>query len=133
LGKKSHDIEVPLICIVDDELSVLEATVSLLESAGYRAKGFSSTQDFLAWPQFPSIDCLIVDLTMPSISGFELHHRLTVNHYQIPTIFMTAYDDDDIRIRASQAGAAGFVLKPFSDESLFQTVDSALANRPPEH
>jgi DNA-binding NarL/FixJ family response regulator len=45
---------------------------------------------------------------------------------------MTAYDDDDIRIRASQAGAAGFVLKPFSDESLFQTVDSALANRHPE-
>jgi FixJ family two-component response regulator len=132
LGKKRQDIEVPLICIVDDDVSVLEAIVGLIESGGYLAKGFCSSEDFLAWRQLPNTACLIVDVTMPSISGFELHRRLTANHYRIPTIFMTAYDDDDVRIRASQAGVAGFLLKPFSDESLFQTVDSALANRPAE-
>jgi FixJ family two-component response regulator len=63
---------------------------------------------------------------MPSINGFELHRLLTAKDYRIPTIFVTAYDDEDLRIRAFQAGAAGFLLKPFRDESLFQTIGSAL-------
>jgi FixJ family two-component response regulator len=126
LDNNSQDTEVPLICIVDDDLSVLEALVGLVESAGYRVLGFSSTADFLDWPHIPSASCLIVDVIMPSISGFELHRLLTAKHYRIPIIFITAYDDEDLRIRAFQAGAAGFLLKPFSDGPLFQTISSAL-------
>jgi FixJ family two-component response regulator len=126
LGKNSQHTEVPFICIVDDDSSVLEAMVGLLESAGYRVLGFSSTADFLDWPHIARAACLIVDLIMPSISGFELHRLLTAKHYRIPTIFITAYDDEDFRIRAFQAGAAGFLLKPFSDESLFQTISTAV-------
>jgi two-component system, LuxR family, response regulator FixJ len=126
LGKNSQHIEAPLICIVDDDSSVLEAIVGLLESAGYRVLGFSSTAGFLDWPHIASAACVIVDLIMPSIGGFELHRLLTAKHYRIPTIFITAYDDEDLRIRAFQAGAAGFLLKPFSHESLFQTISSAL-------
>jgi FixJ family two-component response regulator len=127
LGKNSQHTEVPLICIVDDDLSVLEAIVGLMESTGYRVVGFSSTADFLEWPHIASAACLLVDVMMPSISGFELHRLLTAKQYRIPTIFITAYDDEDLRVRAFQAGAAGFLLKPFGDEALFQTINSALA------
>jgi FixJ family two-component response regulator len=126
LGKNSQHTGLPLICIVDDDSSVLEAMVGLAESAGYRVLGFSSTADFLDWPHIASAACLMVDLIMPSISGFELHRLLTAKHYRIPTIFITAHDDEDLRIRAFQAGAAGFLLKPFSDESLFQAINAAL-------
>jgi FixJ family two-component response regulator len=129
LGNNSQHTEVPLICIVDDDSSVLEAIVGLLESTGYRVLGFSSTADFLKWPHIASAACLLVDVMMPSIGGFELHRLLTARHYRIPTIFITAYDDEDLRIRAFQAGAAGFLLKPFSDDSLFQTISSALQKR----
>ena len=124
--KNSQDTGGPLICIVDDDSSVLEAIVGLLESAGYPVLGFSSTADFLDWSRIRRAACLLVDVMMPSISGFELHRLLTAKHYRIPTIFITAYDDEDVRIRAFQAGAAGFLLKPFSDESLFQAIRSAL-------
>jgi FixJ family two-component response regulator len=126
LGQDSQNTGVPLICIVDDDSSVLEAMVGLIESAGYRVIGFRATADFLEWPQILSTACLIVDVMMPTISGFELHRLLTAKGYRIPTIFITAYDDEDLRIRASKAGAAGFLLKPFSDESLFHTIRSAL-------
>jgi FixJ family two-component response regulator len=130
LGQNSQNTEVPLICIVDDDLSVLEAMVGLVESAGYRVIGFRATADFLEWPQIPSTACLIVDVMMPAISGFELHRLLTAKGYRIPTIFITAYDDEDLRTRTFKAGAAGFLLKPFSDESLFLTISSALEQRP---
>jgi len=100
--------------------------VCLVESAGYQVLGFSSTADFLDWPHIRNAACVLVDVMMPSISGFELHRLLTSKHCRLPTIFITAYDDEDLRIRALQVGAAGFLLKPFSDESLFQAIRSAL-------
>jgi FixJ family two-component response regulator len=124
--KNRQDTGDPLICIVDDDSSVLEAMVCLVESAGYQVLGFSSTADFLDWPQIRNAACLLVDVMMPSISGFELHRLLTAKRCRLPTIFITAYDDEDLRIRALQVGAAGFLLKPFSDESLFQAIRSAL-------
>jgi FixJ family two-component response regulator len=132
LGQNSQNTKVPLICIVDDDSSVLEAMVGLVESAGYRVIGFRATADFLEWPQIHCTACLIVDVMMPAISGFELHRLLTAKGYRIPTIFITAYDDEDLRIRSFKAGAAGFLLKPFSDESLFHTISSALEQRPAE-
>jgi FixJ family two-component response regulator len=132
LGKKRQHIKVPLISIVDDDLSVVEAMVSLIESVGYKAKGFCSADDFLKWPRLLNTACLILDVFMPSIGGFELHRRLTAWNCRIPIIFMTSFDSDDVRIRAIQAGAVGFLFKPFSQESLFQAVRSALANQQEE-
>ena len=132
MGQDSQNTGVPLICIVDDDSSVLEAMVGLIESAGYRVIGFRTTADFLEWPQILSATCLIVDVMMPAISGLELHRLLTAKGYRIPTIFITAYDDEDLRIRAFKAGAAGFLLKPFGDESLFHTIRSALEQSPAE-
>ena len=128
--KKRQRIKVPLICIVDDDESVVESMVSLIQSVGYEAKGFVSAEHFLKSRQMYHTTCLIVDVRMPTIGGFELQRRLAAGNCHIPTIFMTAYESDDIHIQALQAQAAGVLCKPFSQESLFQAVSSALASPP---
>jgi FixJ family two-component response regulator len=128
LGKKRQHIKVPLISIVDDDRSVVEAMISLIQSVGYRAKGFRSAEDFLMSRQLLKTACLILDVRMPSVGGLELQRRLAATNYRIPIIFVTSYDSDDVRTQALQAGAVGFLRKPFSQESLFQAVRSALAN-----
>jgi FixJ family two-component response regulator len=129
LGEKSQQIKVPLISIVDDDWSLVEAVVSLLQSVGYLAEGYCSAEDFLQSPQLLNTDCLILDIRMPSIGGLELQRTLAARNYRIPIIFITSYDSDDARNQAFQAGAVGFLSKPFSQEALSQAVGSALANR----
>jgi FixJ family two-component response regulator len=128
LGKKRQHVKVPLISIVDDDLSVVEAMVSLIQSVGYQAKGFLSAEEFLKSRQLLHSACLILDVLMPSMNGFELQGRLAAANYRIPIIFITALDSDDVRVRAFQTGAVEFLCKPFSQESLFQALRSALAN-----
>jgi FixJ family two-component response regulator len=123
-------MKVPLICIVDDDESVVESMVSLIQSVGYKAKGFVSAEDFLNSRQMHHTTCLIVDVRMPTIGGFELQRRLAAENFRIPTIFITAYECDHIHIQALEAHAAAVLCKPFSQESLFQAVSSALANQP---
>jgi FixJ family two-component response regulator len=129
LSKNRQHIEVPLISVVDDDRSVVEAMVSLIQSVGYKAKGFRSAEDFLKSRQLRNTACLILDVLMPSIGGFELQRRLAARNYRIPIIFITSFDSDDVRSKAFQAGAVEFLYKPFSQESLFQAVRSALANQ----
>ena len=129
MGKKPQEVKVPLISIVDDDWSLVEATVGLLQSVGYLAEGFRSAEDFLQSPRLLETDCLILDICMPSIGGLELQRTLATRNYRIPIIFVTSYDSDDARIQAFQAGAVGFLSKPFSQELLSQAVRSALAIR----
>lgn len=126
MNKKRHQAKIPLICIVDDDGSLVEATVSLVESVGYVAEGFRSAEDFLKSPQLPKTDCLILDIRMPSMDGFELQRRLVAGNHRIPIIFVTSYDSDNAKIQAAQAGAVAFLSKPFSQDSLLQAVRSAL-------
>ena len=114
---------------MDDDWSLVEATVSLIQSVGYVAEGFRSAEDFLESRQLLKTDCLILDILMPSMGGFELQRRLAAGSHQIPIIFVTSYDTEDARIQAAQAGAAGFLYKPFSQESLFRAVRSALESQ----
>jgi FixJ family two-component response regulator len=133
LGKKRQHKKVPLISIVDDDRSVVEAMISLIQSVGYKAKGFRSTEEFLKSRQLLNTACLILDVHMPSMGGFELQRRLLAGNYQIPIIFITAYDSDDVRSQALQAEAVGLLGKPFSQESLFQAVRFALQNQHDVH
>jgi FixJ family two-component response regulator len=129
LSKKRQHIKTPLISIVDDDWSLVEATVSLVQSVGYLAEGFRSAEDFLKSSQLLKTDCLILDIRMPSVDGFELQRRLADRNCQIPIIFVTSYDSEDARIQAAKAGAAGFLCKPFNQESLFGAVRSALGSQ----
>ena len=121
--------EIPLISVVDDDLSVVEATVSLLESVGFAAAGFVSAEDFLNSPQLRRSACLILDIRMPGMGGFELQRRLAAGNDHIPIIFITAHGDSDISAEALRRGAVAFLRKPFSQESLLDAVRSALAQR----
>ena len=129
MSRKRQHIKTPLVSIVDDDWSLVEATVSLLQSLGYLAEGFRSAEDFLESRELLKTDCLILDILMPSMGGFELQRRLAARNCQIPIIFVTSYDGEDAQIQAVQAGAVGFLCKPFSQESLFGAVRSALGSQ----
>jgi len=129
LSRKRQHIKTRLVSVVDDDWSLVEATVSLVQSLGYVAEGFRSAEDFLESRQLLKTDCLILDIRMPSMGGFELQRRLAARNHQIPIIFVTSYDNEDARIQAAQAGAVGFLYKPFSQESLFLAVRSALGSQ----
>jgi FixJ family two-component response regulator len=128
LNNKFQQIKAPLISVVDDDWSLVEATVSLLQSVGYLAEGFRSAEDLLQSPHLLDTDCLILDVRMPAIGGFELQRTLVARNFRIPIIFVTSYDSDDARTQALQAGAVEFLSKPFSQESLVLAVRSALEN-----
>jgi len=118
---------VPLISVVDDDRSVVEAIVSLLESVGYAAAGFVSAQDFLNSPQLRRTACLILDVRMPGIGGLELQRRLAAENIHTPIIFITASGELEVSAKALSGGAVAFLRKPFSQESLFTALRSALA------
>ena len=112
---------IPLISVVDDDRSIVESIVSLLESVGYVAVGFVSAQDFLNSPQLRRTACLILDVRMPGMGGLELQRRLTAENLHIPIIFITAHGDQEV------CEGTALLRKPFSQESLLGALRSALA------
>ena len=87
---------------------------------------FASAEQFLASGAAATADCLILDLRMPDIDGFELHRRMHTAGLRIPTIVITAHADDVSRARALAAGAAAFLRKPFQPDVLLQAIDTAM-------
>ena len=117
-----------LISVVDDDESIRRTITLLIESFGFRAAAFASAESFLKSGQLHDTSCLILDVQMPGMNGFELQSKLAATGYSMPIIFVTAYDDKESRGRAMQAGAVAFLGKPFSDEQLLHTVRSALSH-----
>jgi FixJ family two-component response regulator len=115
-----------LISVVDDDESVRRTTKLLIESLGFRAVAFESAESFLRSGQLQDNSCLIVDIQMPGMNGLQLQSHLAAAGCGIPIIFITAYENEESRQRAMQAGAAAFLGKPFGDEQLLQTIRSAL-------
>jgi FixJ family two-component response regulator len=119
---------VPLISIVDDDRSIVEAIVSLLESVGCAAAGYVSAQDFLNSPQLRRTACLILDVRMPGMGGLELQRRLAAENIHTPIIFITAHGDQELSTEVLTTGATALLRKPFSQESLLGALRSALAS-----
>ena len=115
-----------LISVVDDDESIRRTTTFLIESFGFRAAAFESAENFLKSGQLHDTSCLIVDVQMPGMNGLELQSELAAAGYDIPIVFMTAYENKVSRQQAMQAGAVAFLAKPFGDEQLLQTVRLAL-------
>jgi FixJ family two-component response regulator len=115
-----------LVAIVDDDQSFREALDSLLTLIGFRTAIFASARDFLDSPQFPSVSCAILDVSMPGMDGLELQRHLVATH-PIPVIFITDLRDAKTREHAVQAGAISFLNKPFSEETLIDALNSALS------
>jgi FixJ family two-component response regulator len=115
-----------MISIVDDDKSVREAAKTLIRSLGYTAATFASAEEFLESGQLRDTACLITDVQMPGMSGLDLQCHLAANGHATPVIVITAYPEEKARERALDAGAFGFLSKPFSEESLIACLDKAL-------
>ena len=115
-----------LVSIVDDDESVREALPDLLKALGYSAQAFSSAEEFLASDYVGSTRCLILDLSMPGMSGPDLQRELALRPQQIPVVFITAHEDETMRRRLVQQGAADCLFKPFTDIALRNALDTAL-------
>jgi len=121
----SHSV--PQIYVVDDDLSVREAVENLIRSAGLSGKTFSSAQELLASLSNELPSCLVLDIQLPDMNGFELQHELARKDIQIPTIFLTGHGDIPMSVRAIKAGALEFLTKPFEDEYLLKAIGEAIA------
>jgi FixJ family two-component response regulator len=115
-----------MISIVDDDASVREATKGLIRSLGYSAATFASAEEYLRSERVRDTSCLIADVQMPGMSGVDLQDRLIADGHRTPVIFVTAFPEDRIRTRALEAGAYGFLSKPFDEECLIACLDKAL-------
>jgi FixJ family two-component response regulator len=115
-----------VISIIDDDASVREAIARLVRSLGHRAAVFSSAEEYLQSGRVGDSDCLITDLNMPGMSGATLQDRLIAEGSRTPIIFMTAYFEEKVSARVLDAGASGFLRKPFEDDSLIECLTKAL-------
>ena len=113
-------LEDELISIIDDDALARDGTQELVESLGYKAVSFSSAEHFLASGAIAKTTCLITDLQMPGLSGFELQEALRSQGHRTPVILMTAYPNESRRNRAIAGGAVGFLSKPFDEASLIE-------------
>jgi FixJ family two-component response regulator len=119
-------VRTKLVAIVDDDESVRSALRGLMKAAGFSARAFASAEEFLNSGQQHDTGCLIADIRMPGMSGLELQGKLNSERCRIPTVFITAHGDTNMRMRALRAGAVEFLTKPFSDDVLLEHVRAAL-------
>jgi FixJ family two-component response regulator len=118
--------ESKLVAIIDDDDSVRVTLQELLRSAGFSSRAFESAEAFLVSGHQQKTACLITDIRMPGMSGLELQARLNAERCRIPTIFITAHGDEEMRFQALREGAVEFLPKPFDDEVLIDSIRAAL-------
>jgi FixJ family two-component response regulator len=110
------DKKAPMISIIDDDAFVRVATDGLVRSLGYRTTTFASAEDYLQSDRINDTSCVITDVQMPGLSGVELQSVLLARGDPTPMIFITAFPEEKVRRRVLEAGAIGFLSKPFDDE-----------------
>jgi FixJ family two-component response regulator len=116
----------PLISVVDDDESVRESLPDLLREFGFVAQAFSSAEEFLASDCLGQTKCLVLDVTMPGMSGPDLQQELTRRREEIPIVFITAHRDENVRPRLLERGAVECLFKPFSETALLDALNAAL-------
>ena len=116
----------PIISIIDDDESMRCAIKSLVTSLGFGAYTFASAQKFLQSPHLDHTSCVITDLQMPGLNGIELQKSLLAQGRHIPIIFVTAFPEERLRAHAMEAGALGFLSKPFESETLIKLIGKVI-------
>jgi len=116
----------PKVFVVDDDLSVRESLEGLISTEGWDTVIFASAQEFLSHPRMAVPSCLVLDVSLPGISGLDLQKRLNTDGINIPIIFITGHGDIPMTVRAMKAGAIEFLTKPFSHAELFSAIAKAI-------
>ncbi len=114
-----------LVFVVDDDVSVRESLELLIRTAGWQPETFASAQEFLSRPRATVPCCLVLDVTLPGLTGLELQQQLA-ERTEMPIIFITGHGDVPTSVRAMKAGAIEFLTKPFKDDVLLDAIRSAI-------
>jgi FixJ family two-component response regulator len=115
----------PVVFVVDDDVSVRESLELMILAAGWHPETFPSATDFLAHPRLGSPSCLVLDVSLPDLNGLDLQKRI-VDRTDMPIIFITGYGDVPTSVQAMKAGAAEFLTKPFNDDVLLSAIRKAI-------
>jgi len=114
-----------IVFVVDDDVSVRESLELLISTAGWQPETFASAQEFLSRPHPTVPCCLVLDVTLPGLSGLELQEQLA-ERTDMPIIFITGHGDVPMTVQAMKAGAVEFLTKPFKDDVLLDAIRSAI-------
>jgi len=115
----------PIVFVVDDDVSVRESLELLIRNEGWQAVTFQSAQEFLAHARVIAPSCLVLDVTLPGLSGLDLQKRI-IDRTDMPIIFITGYGDVPMTVQAMKAGAVEFLTKPFSADVLVDAIRNAI-------
>jgi FixJ family two-component response regulator len=116
----------PIVFVVDDDVSVRESLDLLIRTAGWQPETYDSARTFLARPHAPVPSCLVLDVSLPDLSGLDLQQRIGLDRTDLPIIFITGHGDVPTTVRAMKAGAVEFLTKPFGEDVLLDAIAGAL-------
>jgi FixJ family two-component response regulator len=116
----------PIVFVVDDDVSVRESLEALIRFAGWQPETFATAQEFLTHPRVFAPNCLVLDVSLPDLSGLDLQKRIGVERADMPIIFITGYGDVPMSVQAIKAGAVEFLTKPFGEEVLLSAIGQAI-------
>ena len=123
--------DAPMLAVVDDDADVRVALTRLVASAGFTVETFASGAEFLRSMEDHEPDCVVLDLHMPEMSGFDVQGALGTHHATVPVVVITGHDTPESRARAVQLGAKAYLCKPVNDEALLAAIDVAIGNVSP--
>ena len=116
----------PIVFVVDDDVSVRESLELLIRCQGWQPATFASAQEFLDYPRVHIPNCLVLDVSLPGLTGLDLQGLIAGERTDMPIIFITGHGDVPMTVQAMKAGAVEFLTKPFSDEVLLAAIRAAL-------
>jgi FixJ family two-component response regulator len=116
---------IPIVFVIDDDVSVREALEALIRYEGLHVETFMSAEEFLKRPRAAGPSCLVLDVSLPDLNGLALQERLA-DRTDMPIIFITGYGDVPMTVQAMKAGAVEFLTKPFADTVLLDAIKNAL-------
>jgi len=115
----------PVVFIIDDDADVRSSIQGLLRSAGIRSQSFETAEAFLEIEESDGPSCLVLDVSLPGVSGLELQQKLVDAGIRIPVIFLTGHGDIPMTVKALKSGAMEFLTKPFADRDLLNAIQQA--------
>ena len=122
--------QLPVVAIVEDDASLRRALTRLLHAMGWQAVTFASAEAFLQADPQPSLNCLVLDVWLPGMSGVALLEHLVAVGRKLPTVIITGREDVQMRHRASQLGAIAYLRKPLDELDLRLALQRALTQKP---
>lgn len=120
------------VFVVDDDANVRASVQGLLKSAGLRSEGFATAEKFLERKPVDGPSCLILDVSLPGVSGIDFQQQLKKAGIHVPIVFVTGHGDIPMTVKAMKSGAVEFLTKPFGDQQLLDAIHQALARNSAE-